>query len=48
MYVTAKNFIEGLRNIFYICFDIMNDIRINDILEMSGDYIRIFVFDDGR
>jgi hypothetical protein len=28
-------------------FDIMSDIRSNDILELFRDYVGIFLFDDG-
>jgi hypothetical protein len=42
----TEDFIEVFGVIFYRCFDIINDIRINNIREIFGGYTWIFVFDD--
>jgi hypothetical protein len=45
--MVTEDFIEVFGIMFEMCFDVMNDVRRNDILELFGGYVEIFLFDDG-
>jgi DNA integrity scanning protein DisA with diadenylate cyclase activity len=44
--MNAKYFIEVFPVIFYRCFDVMNDVRINKIIELLVSFADTFIVDD--